>query len=90
MPPSVSLDCGNLENDRKSNAKQRMKRITNILLTLLLGYALLMLVIDGSFSILSLSPQSNISILIEERVVPYTIGIVCIINCIIRIWKTRK
>lgn len=67
-----------------------MKRFFNIILTLLLGYALLMFVIDGFFSILSLSPQSNISILIEERVVPYTIGIVCIINCIIRIWRTHK
>ena len=67
-----------------------MKRFFNIILTLLLGYALLMFVIDGFFSILSLSSQSNISILIEERVVPYTIGIVCIINCIIRIWRTHK
>ena len=67
-----------------------MKYIFKIVMPLLLAYAILMLSIDGLYSLLSLYPESNLSILIEERIIPYIICIACNIYGIIRIWNHRN
>ena len=63
-----------------------MKILIKILATALLLYAILMLLLDGLFAFLSLSPQTNIWVLIEESFIPYSISIVSMLYCIIRIW----
>ena len=45
-----------------------------------------MLLVDGLFGLLSSSPQTNIRILTEESLIPYSISIVSMLYCIIRIW----
>lgn len=45
-----------------------------------------MLLVDGLFALLSSSPQTNIRILTEESLIPYSISIVSMVYCIIRIW----
>lgn len=63
-----------------------MKILIKILATALLLYAILMLLLDGLFAFLSLSPQTNIWVLIEESLIPYSISIVFMLYCIICIW----
>ena len=63
-----------------------MKKLIKILATALLSYAILMLLLDGLFAFLSLSPQTNIWVLIEESLIPYSISIVSMLYCIICIW----
>lgn len=63
-----------------------MKILIKILATALLSYAILMLLLDGLFAFLSLSPQTNIWVLIEESLIPYSISIVSMLYCIIYIW----
>jgi hypothetical protein len=63
-----------------------MKILIKILATALLSYAILMLLLDGLFAFLSLSPQTNIWVLIEESLIPYSISIVSMLYCIICIW----
>ena len=63
-----------------------MKILIKILATALLSYAILMLLLDGLFAFLSLSPQINIWVLIEESLIPYSISIVSMLYCIICIW----
>lgn len=63
-----------------------MKILIKILTTALLSYAILMLLLDGLFAFLSLSPQTNIWVLIEESLIPYSISIVSMLYCIIYIW----
>lgn len=48
-----------------------MKILIKILATALLSYAILMLLLDGLFAFLSLSPQTNIWVLIEESLIPF-------------------
>ena len=62
-----------------------MKKIIKIIAILFILYAILLLVVDGCFSLLSLSQETSISILIKERLVPYVISIVCMAHCIFRI-----
>jgi hypothetical protein len=62
-----------------------MKKIIKIIAILFILYAILLLLIDGYFSLLSLSQQTSISILINERLVPYVISIICMVYCIFRI-----
>lgn len=63
-----------------------MRILIKIIATALLSYAILMLLVDGLFGLLSSSPQTNIRILTEESLIPYSISIVSMIYCIIRIW----
>lgn len=63
-----------------------MKILIKILATALLSYAILMLLLDGLFAFLSLSSQTNIWVLIEESLIPYSISIVSMLYCIIYIW----
>lgn len=63
-----------------------MKILIKLLATALLSYAILMLLLDGLFAFLSLSPQTNIWVLIEESLIPYSISIVSMLYCIICIW----
>ncbi len=63
-----------------------MKILIKILATALLSYAILMLLLDGLFAFLFLSPQTNIWVLIEESLIPYSISIVSMLYCIICIW----
>lgn len=53
--------------------------------TICLSYAILMLLIDGLFSLFSLSQHANISALIEDKLIPYIISIVSMTYCIIHI-----
>ena len=53
--------------------------------TICLSYAILMLLIDGMFSLLSLSQHTNISALIEDKLIPYIISIASMTYCIIHI-----
>lgn len=67
-----------------------MKLVFKFTVSVLLFYAIAMLFLDCIHSLLSLSRQTNIEILIEERVIPYSISIFSMIYCIIRMWKSRK
>ena len=62
-----------------------MKTIIKIVATLCLVYAILMLLIDTTYSLLSLSQQTNISSLIVDKFIPYVVSIVSMIYCITHI-----
>lgn len=67
-----------------------MRMLTKIEVTIFLLYAILMLFIDGLFSLLTLSPQVNIRCFIEERLIPYSVSIVSMLYCIIRINSMKR
>ena len=62
-----------------------MKKMMKVAATICLSYAILMLLIDGMFSLLSLSQHTNISALIEDKLIPYIISIASMTYCIIHI-----
>lgn len=64
--------------------------LTKIGVTIFLLYAILMLFIDGLFSLLTLSSQVNIRCFIEERLIPYSVSIVSMLYCIIRINSMKR
>ena len=63
-----------------------MKMLIKIVVTVLL-YAIPMLFIEGLYSLLSVSPQTNMRALIEEILIPYLISIISMVYCIFRIWS---
>lgn len=64
-----------------------MKILIKIVATVLLLYAIPMLLIEGLYSLLSVSPQTNMGALVEEILIPYLISIVSMVYCIFRIWS---
>ena len=64
-----------------------MKKIIKISVILCIFYAILMLLIDAAYSLLSLNQQSNLSALIEDKLIPYIISIASMIYCITHICK---
>lgn len=64
-----------------------MKKIIKITATFCLFYAILMLLIDGTYSLLSLNQRTNIGSLIEDKLVPYIISLASMIYCIFHIWQ---
>lgn len=64
-----------------------MKMLIKIVASVLLLYAIPMLFIEGLYSLLSVSPQTNMRALIEEILIPYLISIISMVYCIFRIWS---
>ncbi len=64
-----------------------MKMTIKIVILLSLLYAILMLLIDGIFSLLSLDQKTNTSALIEDKLIPYSVSISSMLYCIIQIFK---
>ena len=64
-----------------------MKKTIQIVAILCLLYAILMLFIDGMYSLLSLNQNVNICSLIEDKLIPYIICITSMVYCVIRIGK---
>ena len=64
-----------------------MKKMIKFVAVFCLLYATLMLFIDGMYSLLSLNQHTNISSLVEDKLIPYIISITSMIYCLIRIGK---
>lgn len=65
---------------------KRIRTLIKIVVIVLLSYAILILLIIGLYSSLSLSPQSDTNVLIEKILIPYFVSIISMAYCIIRIW----
>lgn len=65
----------------------KIKKAIKIVILLSLLYAILMLLIDGIFSLLSLDQKTNTSALIEDKLIPYGVSISSMSYCIIQICK---
>jgi len=78
-----------LEFNALSNNNKKMKKTIQIVAILCLLYAILMLFIDGMYSLLSLYKNANICSLIEDKLIPYIISITSMVYCAICIGKGR-
>ena len=64
-----------------------MKTAIKISVILCIFYAILMLLIDATYSLLSLNQQANINALIGNKLIPYIISIISMMFCIIHIFR---
>ena len=64
-----------------------MEKIIKTAVTICLSYAILMLLVDAVYSLLTLNQQINISSLVEDKFIPYLISIASMIYCITRCWN---
>lgn len=64
-----------------------MKKTIKSVAVLCLLYAILMLFIDGLYSLLSINQNANICSLMENKLIPYIISITSMVYCVIRIGK---
>ena len=90
---STIAQCSMLHGWLHKDNKKKMKTIIKISVILCISYAILMLLLDAAYSLLSLSQQSNISALIDDKLIPYIISIASMIYCIthiIRHWTLNS
>lgn len=67
-----------------------MKILIKIVATIVLLYAIIILLTYDLFLWLSSHSQASISILIKEILIPYFISVVSMVYCIVRIWLNHK
>ena len=67
-----------------------MKTVFRVLLSVILIYTIIMLVIDGGYTFLSLSRDADVTMLLIEKEIPYLVCLFAVSFSLLSVWKNKS
>ena len=67
-----------------------MKTVFRVILSVILIYTIIMLVIDGGYTFLSLNRNTDVAMLLIEKGIPYLVCLFAVSFSLPSIWKNKS